>query len=176
MRQDIAEIRAIYPVKRIRSIFSEPETRANFDSVFQLFRGKTVLDVGCNAGYFSVWISRYARFVHGIDINADCIGAAEQLRSKLRHSPKNVQFDTQSAISLSSDDIRDKSISAIWEFKSAGYWSQEDYIRFWESCVRAGVDMFITRKVRDCVHPILQANNYKIECQHSIFFVVTRGS
>jgi len=67
------------------------------------FRGKRVLDLGCNVGFFSSNIAKYAKEVVGIDHDEVAISKAKEIAAK--HEIKNINFICGKITSELLDDL-----------------------------------------------------------------------
>ena len=59
-----------------------------------LTKNKTVLDIGCNCGFFSIYLSKYLERVDGVEINPYLVKIAKDVKNYLKIS--NVDFFTSS--------------------------------------------------------------------------------
>ena len=61
-------------------IYARPERQADLNElcavIERTFSGRTVLDVACGTGFFSVHAARHARFVTGVDANPETLAIA----------------------------------------------------------------------------------------------------
>ncbi len=97
----------------------------NINKVFEKFKNKTVLDIGCHLGFYSILISSFADFIFGMDKNRVSIKDANYFKKVTR--AKNTKFIQKSAFDLDDNFMKDNKINAIFIHKTYGYWSIEDF-------------------------------------------------
>ena len=66
----------------------------DYDIKKYLSKNKTVLDIGCNCGFFSLYTSRFVKQVNGVEINPHLIAIANDTQEYM--DIKNVKFHTSS--------------------------------------------------------------------------------
>lgn len=70
-----------------------------YESVTELVKGKTVLDIASGSGYGSLALSKTAKKVYGVDINEKAVAYAAE-----KYSAKNVSFQVGSGTAIPLDD------------------------------------------------------------------------
>jgi len=85
------------------------------NNVFKNFKNKTVLDVGCHIGYYSVLISSFADNVIGIDVSEKEIKRANYFKKII--DSKNIEFKFYSAFDLDEEFMEKNKINAVFFHK-----------------------------------------------------------
>lgn len=80
--------------------------------------GKEVLDIACGEGYGSNLMSTTAKFVKGVDIDAQTVAAA-----KVKYAKSNLHFQTGSATQIPLDD---QSIDVVVSFETIEHHGQHE--------------------------------------------------
>ena len=106
------------------------------------FRGKTVLDVGCNVGGMIHHLSEIKLGI-GVDYDSSCISAANQISSILQRT--NTHFYTHDCDRDRYDDLFENLVTEVPDaifLLSVGSWI-ESWMELYERCIRLGSDIFL---------------------------------
>uniref|UniRef100_A0A0N5ALM6 RNA methyltransferase n=1 Tax=Syphacia muris TaxID=451379 RepID=A0A0N5ALM6_9BILA len=121
------------------------------------FEKKTVLDIGCNAGYVTLWIAKEfsPRYILGIDIDQHLVGVA---RKNIRHyCDKNIQIEGKFPASFASryGPISFPSITFSSKFPNNVWFRQENYVLDYDEyldSVKQEFDVILALSITKWIH------------------------
>ena len=105
-------------ITRVKRISKDPGKRNKHISIAKYTKGRTVLDIGCSVGAFSLLMSKYAHQVIGIDVSAPAITTARQAAKKMNIT--NANFRVLDFWSLTPEMLKDWKIDTIFTHKTFG--------------------------------------------------------
>ena len=91
------------------------------------FKNKTVLDVGCSAGYICIWASKVAKHVTGFDIRKDILTIAKHIKKDLGHKRCGLEFHSVNWETFEPTLLQEKNWDIVTCTGLLHYFHREEY-------------------------------------------------